>query len=187
MSDIYFYKEIVVDKMDKVAIIGATNAIGRQAVEQFSMAGYEVLAAHYEDVEVPNFPGVEYIFIQPGDTAIVEEILEQARIVILPVITKICDIPKLVNYEERLFNIIDICEDLPIDEFCYTIASAEHPDEIDFEMKQVQKRLKAYIENADLNQQAIDMFKFADQFTEIIQRDVASLARKHNNTIIFDF
>jgi hypothetical protein len=31
------------------------------------------------------------------------------------------------------------------------------------------------------------MFKFEDQFTEIIQRDVASLARKHNNTIIFDF
>ncbi|WCG37213.1 hypothetical protein PML80_06705 [Aerococcus urinaeequi] len=52
--------------MDKVAIIGATNAIGRQAVEQFSMAGYDVLAAHYEDVEVPNLPGVEYIFIQPG-------------------------------------------------------------------------------------------------------------------------
>ncbi|MGH2067478.1 hypothetical protein ACRCJ1_13945, partial [Aerococcus sp. L_4] len=62
MSDIYFYKEIVVGKMDKVAIIGATNAIGRQAVEQFSTAGYEVLAAHYEDVEVPNLPGVEYIF-----------------------------------------------------------------------------------------------------------------------------
>ncbi|MGH2083299.1 hypothetical protein [Aerococcus urinaeequi] len=187
MSDIYFYKEIVVEKMDKVAIIGATNAIGRQAVEQFSTAGYEVLAAHYEDVEVPNLPGVEYIFIQPGDTAIVEEILEQARIVILPVITEICDIPKLINYEERLFNIIDICEDLPIDEFCYAVASAEHPDEIDFEMKQVQKRLKAYIENADLNQQPIDMLKFADQFTEMIQRDVASLARKHNNTIIFDF
>lgn len=187
MSDIYFYKEIVVDKMDKVAIIGATNAIGRQAVEQFSMAGYEVLAAHYEDVGVPNFPGVEYIFIQPGDTPIVEDILEQSRIVILPVITEICDIPKLIYYEERLFNIIDICEDLPIDKFCYTIASAEHPDEIDFEMKQVQKRLKAYIEDADLNQQPIDMLKFADQFTEIIQRDVASLARKHNNKVIFDF
>ncbi|GMR71131.1 hypothetical protein NUITMVRA1_18100 [Aerococcus viridans] len=172
--------------MDKVAIIGATNAIGRHAVEQFSTAGYEVLAAHYEDVEVPNLPGVEYIFIQPGDTAIVEDILEQSRIVILPVIKEICDIPKLINYVERLFNIIDICEDLPIDEFCYTIASAEHLDEIDFEMEQVQKRLKVYIENADLNQQPIDMFRFEDQFTEIIQRDVASLARKHNNTIIFD-
>lgn len=187
MSDIYFYKEILVEKMYKVAIIGATNAIGRQAAEQFSAAGYEVLAAHYEDVEVPNLPGVEYIFIQPGDTAIVEDILEQARIVILPVITEICDIPKLVNYQERLLNIIDICEDLPIDEFCYTVASAEHPDEIDFEMKQVQKRLKEYIEKADLNQQPVDMSKFEDQFTEIIQRDVASLARKHNNTIIFDF
>lgn len=187
MSDIYFYKEILVDKMDKVAIIGATNEIGRQAVEQFSTAGYEVLAAHYEDVEVPNLPGVEYIFIQPGHTAIVENILEQSRIVILPVIPEICDIPKLINYEERLFNIIDICEDLPIDEFCCTVASAEHPDEIDFEMKQVQKRLKAYIENADLNQQQLDKFKFEDQFTEMIQRDVASLARKHNNTIIFDF
>ena len=187
MSDIYFYKEIVVDKMDKVAIIGATNAIGRQAVEQFSTAGYEVLAAHYEDVEVPNLPGVEYIFIQPGDTAIVEDILEQARIVILTVITEICDIPKLVNYEERLFNIIDISEDLPIDEFCYAVASAEHPDEIDFEMKQVQKRLKVYIENADLNQKPVDMSKFEDQFTGMIQRDVASFARKHNNTIIFDF
>ncbi|MFW3364854.1 hypothetical protein ACN2AU_09865 [Aerococcus viridans] len=173
--------------MDKVVIIGATNAIGRQAVEQFSMADYEVLAAHYENVEVPNLPGVEYIFIQPGDTAIVEEILEQARIVILPVIIKICDIPKLIHYEERLFNIIDICEDLPIEEFCYTVASAEHPDEIDFEMKQVQKRLKAYIENADLNQQPIDMFEFADQFTEMFQRGGACLARKHNNTIIFDF
>lgn len=151
MSGIYFYKEIVVDKMDKVAIIGATNAIGRQAVEQFSMAGYEALTAHYEDVEVPNLPGVEYIFIQPGDTTIVEDILEQARIVILPVITEICDSPKLVNYEERLLKIIDICEDLPIDEFCYIIVSAEHPYELDFEMKQVQKRLKAYIENADLN------------------------------------
>lgn len=106
---------------------------------------------------------------------------------ILPVITEICDIPKLVNYEERLFNIIDICEDLPIDEFCYAVASAEHPDEIYFEMKQVQKRLKAYIENADLNQQPVDMSKFEDQFTEIIQRDIASLASKHNNTIIFDF
>ena len=84
---------------------------------------------------------------------------------ILPVITEICDIPKLIYYEERLCNIIDICEDLPIDGFCYTIASAEHPDKIDFEMKQVQKRLKAYIENADLNQQPIDMFKFVDQFT----------------------
>ena len=145
MSGIYFYKEIVVDKMDKVAIIGATSAIGRQAVEQFSMGGYKILAAHYEDVEVPNLPGVEYIFIQPGDAAIVEDILEQSRIVILPVITKICDIPKLIHYEERLFNIIDICEDLLIDEFCYTIANAEHPDEIDFEMKQVQKRLKEYI------------------------------------------
>lgn len=187
MSGIYFYKEIVVEKMDKVAIIGATNAIGRQAVEQFSTAGYEVLAAHYEDVEVPNLPGVEYIFIQPGDTAIVEDILEQSRIVILPVITEICDIPKLINYEERLCNIIDICEDLPIDEFCYTVASAEHPDEIDFEMKQVQKRLKAYIESADLNQQPVDTFKFEDQFTEIIQRDIVSLARKHNNKVIFDF
>src|SRR5699024_7016664 len=164
--------------MDKVAIIGATNEIGRQAVEQFSMAGYEVLAAHYEDVEVPNLPRVEYIFIQPGDTAIVEDILEQSRIVILPVITEICDIPKLVNYEERLLNIIDICEDLPIDEFCYAVASAEHPDEIDFEMKQVQKRLKAYIESTDLNQQPVDMFRFEDQFTEIIQRDVASPASK---------
>ncbi|SPT62273.1 Uncharacterised protein [Aerococcus viridans] len=173
--------------MDKVAIIGATNAIGRQAVEQFSMGGYKVLAAHYEDVEVPNLPGVEYIFIQPGDTAIVEDILEQSRIVILPVITEICDIPKLIYYEERLFNIIDICEDLPIDEFCYTVASAEHPDEIDFEMKQVQKRLKEYIEDADLNQQPIDMFKFEYRFAEMIQRDFASLARKHNNTIIFDF
>lgn len=173
--------------MNKVAIIGATNVIGRQAAEQFSMAGYEVIAALYEDVEVPNLPGVEYIFIQPGDTAIVEDILEQSRIVILPVITEICDIPKLVNYEERLFNIIDICEDLPIDEFCYTVASAEHPDEIDFEMKQVQKRLKEYIEDADLNQQPIDMFKFEDQFAEMIQRDFASLAAKHNNTIIFDF
>ena len=82
--------------MDKVAIIGATNAIGRQALEQFSTAGYEVLAAHYEDVDVPNLPGVEYIFIQPGDTAIVEDVLEQSRIVILPVITEICDIPKLI-------------------------------------------------------------------------------------------
>ena len=173
--------------MDKVAIIGATNAIGRQALEQFSTAGYEVLAAHYEDVDVPNLPGVEYIFIQPGDTAIVEDVLEQSRIVILPVITEICDIPKLIYYGERLFNIIDICEDLPIDEFCYTVASAEHPDEIDFEMKQVQKRLKAYIVNADLNQQPIDMLKFEDQFTEMIQRGVACLARKHNNTIIFDF
>lgn len=187
MSGIYFYKEILVKKMNKVAIIGATNVIGRQAAEQFSMAGYEVIAALYEDVEVPNLPGVEYIFIQPGDTAIVEDILEQSRIVILPVITEICDIPKLVNYEERLFNIIDICEDLPIDEFCYTVASAEHPDEIDFEMKQVQKRLKEYIEDADLNQQPIDMFKFEDQFAEMIQRDFASLASKHNNTIIFDF
>lgn len=169
--------------MDKVAIIGATNAIGRQAVEQFSTAGYEVLAAHYEDVDVPNLPGVEYIFIQPGDTPIVEDILEQSRIVILPVITEICDIPKLVNYEERLFNVIDICEDLPIDEFCYTVASAEHPDEIDFEMKQVQKRLKEYIENADLNQQPVDMSKFEDQFTEIIQRDIASLASKHNKQL----
>ena len=52
--------------MDKVAIIGATNAIGRQAVEQFSTAGYEVLAAHYEDVDVPNLPGVEYIFYSTG-------------------------------------------------------------------------------------------------------------------------
>ncbi|MEB7389011.1 hypothetical protein NGC53_04260 [Aerococcus viridans] len=173
--------------MNKVAIIGATNLIGRQAVEQFSVAGYEVLAAHYENVEVPDLPGVEYIFIQAGDTAIVEDVLEQSRIVILPVITEICDIPKLINYEERLLNIIDICEDLPIDEFCYTVESAEHPDEIDFEMKQVQKRLKAYIENADLNQQPVDMFKFEDQFTEIIQKDIASLARKHNNTIIFDF
>lgn len=173
--------------MDKVAIIGATNAIGRQAVEQFSTAGYEVLAAHYEDVEVPNLPGVEYIFIQPGDTAIVEDILGRSRIVILPVITEICDIPKLVNYEERLLNIIDICEDLPIDGFCYIIASAEHPDEIDLEMKQVQKRLKEYIEDADLNHQPVDMFKFEDQFIEIIQRDVASLGRKHNNMIIFDF
>lgn len=173
--------------MNKVAIIGATNLVGRLAVEQFSKAGYEVIAAYYEDVEVPNLPGVEYIFIQPGDTAIVEDILEQSRIVILPVITKICDIPKLINYEERLFNIIDICEDLPIDEFCYTIASAEHPDEIDFEMKQVQKRLKAYIEDADLNQQPVDMSKVEDQFTEIIQKDVASLARKHSNTIIIDF
>ena len=106
---------------------------------------------------------------------------------ILPVITEICDIPKLIYYEKRLFNIIDICEDLPIDEFCYTIASAEHPDEIDFEMKQVQKRLKEYIECAALDQQPIDMLKFADQFTKIIQRGVASLARQHNNTIIFDF
>ena len=87
--------------MDKVAIIGATNAIGRQAVERFCMAGYEVIAAHYEDVDVPNLPGVEYIFIQPGDTPIVEDILEQSRIVILPVITEICDIPKLIYYEER--------------------------------------------------------------------------------------
>lgn len=187
MSGIYFYKEILVEKMDKVAIIGATNAIGRQAVEQFSTAGYEVLAAHYEDVEVPNLPGVEYIFIQPGDTAIVEDILEQSQIVILPVVTEICDIPKLIHYEEWLCNIIDICEDLPIDEFCYTVASVEHLDEIDFEMKQVQKRLKAYIENADLNQKLVDMFKFEDQFTEIIQRDITSLARKHKNTIIFDF
>src|SRR5699024_8826695 len=123
--------------MDKLAIMGAMNEIGRQAVEHYSTTGFEVLAAYYDNVDVPNLPGVEYICIQPGDTEIVEDILEQARIVILPVITEICDIPKLIHYEERLFNIIDICEDLPIDEFCYAVASAEHPDEIDFEMKQV--------------------------------------------------
>src|SRR5699024_2711409 len=173
--------------MNKVAIIGATNVIGRQAAEQFSMAGYEVIAALYEDVEVPNLPGVEYIFIQPGDTAIVEDILEQSRIVILPVITEICDIPKLVNYEERLFNIIDICEDLPIDEFCYAVASAEHPDENDVEMKHIQKRLIAYIENSDLTLQQIDMLIFAYKFTVMTQSNVASLARNHNNTIIIDF
>lgn len=173
--------------MNKVAIIGATNNIGRQAVAQFSTAGYEVIAAHYEDVAVSALPGVEYVLIQPGDAHIVEDILEQARIVILPVITKICDIPKLVNYEERLLNIIDICEDLPIDKFYYTVASAEHPDEIDFEMKQVQKRLKEYIEEADLNQQVIDVYKFEEQFGDIIQGDFASIAAKHNNTIIYDF
>lgn len=173
--------------MNKVAIIGATNDIGRQAVEQFSTAGYEIIAAYYEDVEVPNLPGVEYIFIQPGDTEIVEDILEQSRMIILPVITKICDIPKLINYEERLLNIIDMCEDLPIDEFLYTVGSAEHPDEIDFEMKQVQKRVRAYIEDADLNQQAIDNHKFEEQFSDIIQRDFAAIAERHRNTIIYEF
>ncbi|WP_419973861.1 hypothetical protein [Aerococcus viridans] len=103
----------MVKKMNKVAIIGATNVIGRQAAEQFSMAGYEVIAALYEDVEVPNLPGVEYIFIQPGDTAIVEDILEQARIVILPVITEICDIPNLSimkNGYSILLTSVKICQ-----------------------------------------------------------------------------
>lgn len=187
MSGVYIYKGILVERMNKVAIIGATNMIGRQAVEQFSMAGYEVIAVHDEDVVLPDLPGVEYIFIQPGDTAMIEDILEQSRIVILPVITKVCDIQKLIHHEEHLFNIIDICEDLPIDEFCYAVASAKHPGEIDFEMKQVQKRLKVYIEDADLNHQPLDMFRFEDQFNEIIQRDLVSLAKKHHNTITYDF
>ena len=58
-NGVVVHKEILVEKMDKVAIIGAMDEIGRQVVEQFSMAGYEVIAAHYEDVDVPNLPGVE--------------------------------------------------------------------------------------------------------------------------------
>lgn len=80
-----------------------------------------MIAFVYLKADIDKIPGVEFILVGPNDDSVVEEALEQARIVFLVLLFNPNNAQRIIDIQDCVLNTVDMSEDLPLDKFLYMI------------------------------------------------------------------
>ena len=142
-----------------------------------------MIAFVYLKADIDKIPGVEFILVGPNDDSVVEEALEQARIVFLVLLFNPNNAQRIIDIQDCVLNTVDMSEDLPLDKFLYMIEQDQNNSYFDEQIAAVQSSLITYVEDADLKQQRLSQANYLAELETFISGEIATIT-SYQHTII---